>query len=54
MTHTDASPGPPARHGPPVGRIILTVVGALLVVISLALGAAGAFLTTRAKPEAKV
>ncbi|HWS45274.1 MAG TPA: DUF4389 domain-containing protein [Acidimicrobiia bacterium] len=45
MTHTDASPGPPARHGPPVGRIILTVVGALLVVISLALGAAGAFLT---------
>jgi hypothetical protein len=36
---------PEPHHGPPVGRIVLTVIGALLVVISLVLGAGGGFLT---------
>ena len=43
MTETVATP--PARHHAPVGRIVLTVVGALLVAISLGLGAVGGFLT---------
>jgi hypothetical protein len=38
-------PEPPAHAGPPVGRIVLTVVGALLIVMSLALGAIGGFVT---------
>jgi hypothetical protein len=45
VTRSDASAPPPVREGPPVGRIVLTVVGALLVVISLGLGAIGGFLT---------
>jgi hypothetical protein len=45
VTQTDAAATPPRHHGPPVGRIVLTVVGALLVVISLVLGAGGGFLT---------
>jgi hypothetical protein len=37
---------PPAPHkGPPVGRIVLTVVGVLLIVISLGLGAVGGVIT---------
>ena len=35
----------PTRPHPPVGRIVLTVVGALIIAISLALGAVGGFLT---------
>jgi hypothetical protein len=42
---TETVAASPERHGPPVGRIVLTVVGALLIVISLALGAGGGFLT---------
>jgi hypothetical protein len=34
-----------AREGPPVGRIVLVVVGGLLVLIALPLGALGGFLT---------
>ena len=36
---------PPVREGPPVGRIVLTVVGALLIVMALGLGAVGGVLT---------
>jgi hypothetical protein len=46
VTQTDIGTTPPERHhGPPVGRIVLTVIGALLIVISLVLGAGGGFLT---------
>src|SRR5262245_28888878 len=38
-------PPPPTPHGPPVGRIVLTVVGAILIVLSLVFGALGGFLT---------
>jgi hypothetical protein len=33
------------REGPPVGRIVLTVVGALIIVIALVMGAVGGVLT---------
>jgi Domain of unknown function (DUF4389) len=36
---------PPAHQGPPVGRIVLTVVGAVLLVIALGLGAVGGLVT---------
>jgi hypothetical protein len=36
---------PPERHHVPVGRIVLTVVGALLILISFGLGALGGVLT---------
>jgi len=36
---------PPARHHAPVGRIILVVVGAILVLIGLGIGGGGGFLT---------
>jgi hypothetical protein len=45
VTQTDAAAAPERHHGPPVGRIVLTVVGAVLIVISLVLGAGGGFLT---------
>src|SRR4249919_690444 len=45
MTQTDPTAPSPVHHGPPVGRIVLTVVGALLIVISLGLGAVGGFLS---------
>jgi hypothetical protein len=46
VTQTDgAAASPERRPGPPVGRIVLTVVGALLIIISLVLGAGGGFLT---------
>src|SRR5207342_3467150 len=45
MTQTDPTAPSPVHHGPPIGRIVLTVVGALLIVISLGLGAVGGFLT---------
>ena len=43
MNETVASS--PARDRAPVGRIVLTVVGALIIVISIGLGALGGFLT---------
>jgi hypothetical protein len=51
-----ATPERPAPHdGPPVGRIVLTVVGALLIVIALGLGAVGSVVTwayaTQRDPE---
>ena len=45
MTQSAAATPSPPHQGPPVGRIVLTVVGALLIVISLALGAVGGLLT---------
>ncbi|MGZ4691480.1 MAG: DUF4389 domain-containing protein [Acidimicrobiia bacterium] len=45
MTQNVPTAPTPAHHGPPVGRIVLTVVGALLIVISLGLGAVGGVLT---------
>lgn len=45
MTQVAPTAPPPAHQGPPVGRIVLTVVGALLIVISLGLGAVGGVVT---------
>ena len=45
MTQTTWPEPPPAREGPPGGRIVLTVVGALIIVISLGLGAVGSVIT---------
>lgn len=45
MTQAETTAQPAAHQGPPVGRIVLTVVGALLIVISLGLGAVGGVLT---------
>jgi hypothetical protein len=45
MTTTDTLTPPSEHHKAPVGRIVLTVVGALLLVLALVLGAAGGFLT---------
>jgi hypothetical protein len=48
MCVTDISASPPApaeHHRVPVGRIVLTVVGALLIFISFGLGAVGGILT---------
>ena len=45
MTVTPGPEQPSTRPGPPVGRIVLTVAGAILIVISLGLGAVGGFLT---------
>ncbi|MFN8025011.1 MAG: DUF4389 domain-containing protein [Acidimicrobiia bacterium] len=42
---TAAATAPPVHQKPPVGRIVLTVIGALLIVLALVLGAAGGFLT---------
>ncbi|HEX6424028.1 MAG TPA: DUF4389 domain-containing protein [Acidimicrobiales bacterium] len=39
-----AAPAPPAPSSPPVGRIVLTVAGALLVVVALVLGVVGGVL----------
>ncbi len=41
MTLPTAPGSPPAHHGPSVGRIVLAVIGALLIVPALALGIAG-------------
>ncbi|MFN8036404.1 MAG: DUF4389 domain-containing protein [Acidimicrobiia bacterium] len=40
-----AWPPPPARARPPVGHIVLTVVGAVLVLVALGLGAVGGIVT---------
>jgi hypothetical protein len=45
MTSTTGPEPVTTREGPPVGRIVLTVAGAMLIVISLGLGAVGGFLT---------
>jgi hypothetical protein len=46
MSETPAHPQMPAEHQhPPVGRIVLTVVGAILIVVSLAFAVAGALVT---------
>ena len=45
MTSTTGPEHLSTREGPPVGRIVLTVAGAMLIVISLGLGAVGGFLT---------
>jgi hypothetical protein len=45
VTQTNSPTAPPAREKPPVGRIVLTVVGAILIVISLGFGAVGGVLT---------
>lgn len=45
MTQAASTAPPPAHQGPPVGRIVLTVVGALLILISLGLGAVGGVAT---------
>ncbi len=45
MTQVASTAPPPAHHGPPVGRIVLTVIGALLILISLGLGAIGGLVT---------
>lgn len=45
MTQTAVPAPPPSHPGPPVGRIILTVVGAVIIAVSLAFGAVGGFLT---------
>jgi hypothetical protein len=46
MTQTPVAPPPPAEHhAVPVGRIVLTVVGALLILMSFGLGAVGGILT---------
>jgi hypothetical protein len=45
MTQVDSTAASAVHHGPPVGRIVLTVVGALLIVISLGLGAVGGVVT---------
>ena len=45
VTQTTLPEPRPPRAGPPVGRVILTVVGALLIVISLGLGAVGSVIT---------
>ena len=45
MTDSASATDSPTHHGPPVGRIVLTVVGALLIVISLGFGAVGGVLT---------
>ncbi len=45
MTQAAPAAPPPTHPGPPVGRIVLTVVGAVLIVISLGLGALGGVVT---------
>ncbi len=40
-----AAVAPATPHHPPVGRIVLTVAGALIIAMSLALGGVGGFLT---------
>lgn len=45
MTSAVPAPLSPEHQRPPVGRIVLTVVGAVLLLISLALGAVGGFAT---------
>ena len=45
MTATTQPESLNPRQGPPVGRIVLTVAGAVLIVISLGFGAVGGFLT---------
>lgn len=44
MTLTTAAGSPPPHHRPPAGRIALTVIGAVLIVLALALGAVGSVL----------
>jgi hypothetical protein len=44
LTLPTAPGSPPAHHGPSVGRIVLAVIGALLIVPALALGIAGSVL----------
>jgi hypothetical protein len=45
MTQTTWPEPPPPQEGPPVGRIVLTVAGALIIAISLGLGAVGSVIT---------
>ncbi|MDD9369162.1 MAG: DUF4389 domain-containing protein [Acidimicrobiales bacterium] len=45
MTDPTSPAAPPRRAGPPVARIIMTVLGALLVLAALPLGALGGVLT---------
>lgn len=44
MTLATAPGSPPPHHGPSVGRIVLTVIGALLILPALALGIVGSVL----------
>jgi Domain of unknown function (DUF4389) len=45
MTQATPTASRPNHHGPPVGRIVLAVVGALLILISLGFGAVGGVVT---------